>query len=342
MTEQHGRRFEKDMNSERTIPGFVDLQVNGHLGIDFTSAELSEDSFIHACRSLHEAGTAAFLPTIITCPVERFERNLRLMARVMARDEFAAMLPGIHVEGPFISSVTGAVGAHDPAQVRAPDVDLLHQLIAWSGGRVKMITLAPELEGADSLTREAVAKGLVVAAGHTLAAPADLARFARAGGTVLTHLGNALPASLPKFDNPVWAGLAEDRLTATLITDGHHVPSHALRSIIRAKGVDRIAVVSDASPIAGLPPGNYRALGNEIVLEPSGRLHNPSKGCLVGSSATLLQCMNHLASLRFLTPAELVAVGFDQPLRIIGVPPHDIPASGRWHFDESRACFARA
>lgn len=328
------------MNFPGAIPGFVDLQVNGHLGVDFSDAGLTEDGFVHACRKLREAGTAAFLPTIITSPPEIMERNLRLMSRVMACDEFAALLPGIHLEGPFISAVPGAVGAHNPAFVRAPEPGWLDRFSAWSGGRVRMITLAPELDGAEAFTRAAVAKGIVVAAGHTLATPADLDHFARAGGTVFTHLGNALPATLPKFANPIWAGLAEDRLTATLITDGHHVPSHVLRSIIRAKGVDKLAVVSDASPIAGLPPGRYTALGNEIVLEPDGRLHNPRKGCLVGSSATLLQCMNHLAALRILTPAELIAVGFENPLRILGLPPEGLSIHRHWRFDMQSTSFA--
>jgi len=141
---------------------------------------------------------------------------------------------------------------------------------------------------------------------------------------------------LPKFANPIWAGLADDRYTATFIGDGHHLPDGALRAMIRAKGVSRTAIVSDAAPISGLPPGKYSTLGNEVILEPSGRLYNPAKGVLVGSSATLLQCMNHLASLDFLSLEELLSLGFNNPLRLLGLDSAKIPPSeGKLCFDEA-------
>ncbi len=111
--------------------------------------------------------------------------------------------------------------------------------------------------------------------------------------------------------------------------------AESLRVMLRAKGVSRSLIVSDAAPVAGLPPGRYFTLGNEAVLEESGRLHNPAKGVLVGSSATLLECMNHLASLGFLSLEELLALGFYNPLRLLGLDPAQLPPSkGRLCFDE--------
>ncbi len=303
----------------RLTTGFVDLQVNGFLGVDFSSPELTEADFILACRALLAQGTAAFLPTVITSSLDTYARNLPLMADVMARDEFPGRLSGFHLEGPFISRVPGAVGAHNPAFVCDPDVALLEQLLDWAGGRVRLLTLAAELPGADDLARCAVERGITVSIGHSLFTTADLDRMADAGATALTHLGNGLPNVLPRHDNPLWVGLAHDAYTAMLITDGHHLPVSVIKVAARAKGADKLIVVSDASPVAGLPPGRYHVLDNDAILEPSGRFHNPEKQCLVGSSATMAQCMAHLASLDVFSEAELQQVGWGNPLRLIGL-----------------------
>jgi N-acetylglucosamine-6-phosphate deacetylase len=172
-----------------------------------------------------------------------------------------------------------------------------------------MLTLAPELANAARLIEHAVRQGIVVSLGHTLADTRALSEAADAGATALTHLGNGVPNILPRHLNPIWAGLAEDRLSAMIITDGHHLPPELIKTILRAKGGQRCIVVSDASPMAGMPPGRYETLGNQVVLEPDGKLHNPEKGCLVGSSANISQCIAYLEKLRFLTPEELDAVG---------------------------------
>ncbi len=297
--------------------GFVDLQVNGFLGVDFSSPTLTEADFVRACRALLARGTAAFLPTLITSPRDTYARNLPLMAEVMVRAEFRGRLLGFHLEGPFISREPGVVGAHNPAYVCDPDVALLEQLLDWAGGQVRLLTLAAELPGADDLARCAVERGIAVSVGHSFFTTADLDRLAQAGATALTHLGNGLPNMLPRHDNPLWVGLAHDAYTAMVIADGHHLPAPVLKTAVRVKGADRLIVVSDASPVAGLPPGHYRFLGNDAILEPSGRFHNPEKQCLVGSAATLAQCMAHLASLGELTAEALDQVGRINPLRLI-------------------------
>jgi N-acetylglucosamine-6-phosphate deacetylase len=322
-----------------SIPGFVDLQVNGYQGVDFSSPDLTEEAFIDACRALLDAGTVAFLPTIITSPIEVYRRNLPLLTRVIPRDEFQGRLLGIHVEGPFISAQPGAVGAHNPAYVHEPDVSLLQQLHDWADGRIRLLTLAAEVEGAEELASFAASLDITVSIGHSLAGEADLERLVRAGATGLTHLGNGLPNTLPRHDNPIWAGLANDALTAMVIADGHHLPVPVLKAFVRAKSTERIVVVSDASPIAGLPPGRYTALDNVAILEESGRLYNPEKQCLVGSSATMLRCMNHLASLGLLSLDELLAVGFFNPLSLISVDPADVYAESRLLWDGSTATF---
>ena len=308
------------------IPGFVDLQVNGFIGVDFSSATLSEEAFLRAGHALIARGTAAFLPTLITSQEARLHRNLTLMVNALKKDAtLARHVPGFHLEGPFISQEPGAVGAHDPSAVHAPDGALFDKLYTWSDGMLRLLTLAAELPGAAELARYAVKRGVAVSCGHQLANAADLARLAEAGAAALTHLGNGMPNLVHRHNNPLLAGLAEERLKVMFIPDGHHLPAHVLKVIARAAGTARLIATSDASPAAGLSPGTYDVLGNRAVLEPDGLLHNPEKQCLVGSSATLLTCMNVLHGLGLFTLEDLVRMGFHNPLALIGVDPQSVP-----------------
>jgi N-acetylglucosamine-6-phosphate deacetylase len=316
------------MPTQLHIPGFVDLQVNGFVGVDFSSEALTEEAFLHAGRSLIARGTAAFLPTIITSSEARLHRNLSLIASVLKKDAtLARHILGIHLEGPFISKEPGAVGAHDPESAHTPDIDCFERLLGWSEGHLKLITLAAELAGSDALARHAVKRGVAVSCGHQLAGPAELARLAEAGATALTHLGNGMPNFVHRHNNTLLAGLAEERLKIMFIPDGHHLPAHVLKVLARAAGAGRLIATSDASPAAGLPPGVHHVLGNKAVLEPNGLLHNPEKQCLVGSSATLLTCMNVLHELGCFSLDDLVRIGFLNPLALIGLTPQDVPTA---------------
>jgi N-acetylglucosamine-6-phosphate deacetylase len=130
-------------------------------------------------------------------------------------------------------------------------------------------------------------------------------------------LGNGIPNHLPRHPNPIWDQLDEQRLAAMLIVDGHHLPASFVRVVVRVKTPRRVIVVSDAAPIAGLPPGRYWTLGQEVILEKSGRAWNPSGDHLVGSSACMMDCMNQLASLNILSETELWQVGYHNPLELI-------------------------
>jgi N-acetylglucosamine-6-phosphate deacetylase len=321
------------------IPGFVDLQVNGFKGIHFSDPGLTQEDCVLACRGVIEAGTTAFLPTVITSPPEVYEHNLPIIAAVLREQEFQGRLLGIHVEGPFISAQDGARGAHDAPWIREPDIGYLEQIIEWADGHVKLLTVAAEPKGAEELARFASGRGITVSLGHQMAGEADLHRLVQAGATSLTHLGNGVPAMLGRHENPVWAGLANDDLIAMIISDGHHLPASILKTIIRTKGAGRCVVVSDASSPAGLEPGEYEVLGHRHVLEEAGRLYDPATGYLAGSSATMLKCMNHLASLNLVGPDELIAMGFHNPLALIGLGPEDVAGERDLRFDAERNVF---
>lgn len=325
--------------TELPVPGFADLQVNGYRSVDFSSPELTEDSFVNACRDLLASGLAGFLPTIITSSTDIYERNLRLMSTAMRRDELGRSILGIHAEGPFISPEPGALGAHSPRHVRLPDLDFLDKMIEWSDNRLRLLTVAAELPNAPVLISHAVKRGLTVSIGHSLASSKQLCTAAEAGARVITHLGNAVPSMLPRHPNPLWAGLANDRLSAMLITDGHHVPVELIKTALRAKGIQRSIVVSDAAPLSGLAPGTYTTLGNAAILAPDGKLYNPKTNYLVGSSATMLQCMNYLAGLDLVSLDELMALGFYNPLKLLGLDPAELNSRNRLLYDSDRRTF---
>ncbi|MCD6285400.1 MAG: hypothetical protein J7M39_05750, partial [Anaerolineae bacterium] len=204
------------------IRGFVDLQVNGFVGIEFADPALTRAGIETAFRAVLARGTAAFLPTLITSPLETYRRNIPLLVEAMRSDEFKGRVLGLHLEGPFISSQPGAVGAHDPAYVRLPDVAMLEELLGLGQGQVRLLTVAAEVPGVESLIRFARSRGVTVSIGHSLFSSADLRRAHAAGARALTHLGNGLPNQLPRHPNPMWDGLADDGFTAMIITDGHH------------------------------------------------------------------------------------------------------------------------
>ena len=321
------------------VPGFVDLQVNGFKGVDFSSGELTEEKFAQGCGQILENGTSAFLATVITSPVEVYKQNLGIIADVIERDEFKGQLLGVHLEGPFISPEPGARGIHPLECVRKPDIGLLEQMIDWSKDNVKLLTIAAEIEGAEELARYAIGRGITVSLGHHNANEEDLEKLAQAGATSLTHLGNGVPMNLNRHNNPVMAGMANDELAATMIADGHHLPPTVLKNIIRAKEVSRCIVISDASPVAGMAPGRYNSFGGNVVLEEDGRLYNADSGYLAGSSATMLECMNYLASLRLLSDEQLLDVGFFNPLKLIDVKADSIRHVKEIQFDNQKKLF---
>ncbi|MFA5292329.1 MAG: hypothetical protein WC496_04755 [Phycisphaerae bacterium] len=295
----------------------IDLQVNGYMGVDFSSPDLNEADFTKACEKLVKHGVTAFLPTVITSSEKLYRKNLPIIARASERAEFKKHILGIHIEGPFISKLPGSVGAHNPKWTRKPDIDFLNKMQDWADGKIKILTMAAELPGAAKLCEYAGKKGINVFLGHQNAQLSDLEKMAKAGAKAITHFGNAVPNMIDRHNNILLYGLACDKLAATIITDGHHLPAHLIKTIIRVKGIENIAVISDASPIAGLPPKRYRTLGNEVILEENGYLHNPKKKCLVASSSTIVECVKYLDSLSFLTKQQIKKITYDNPLKLI-------------------------
>lgn len=316
------------------VPGLVDLQVNGVLGIDFSSPDLTRESFTEACRALVARGTAHFLPTVITASESILERNLGLMVACRKDPGLQKAILGFHLEGPFISPTDGYRGAHPKDAVRAPSVALFDNIMEWSEGGMRLMTVAAETEGAAELIRHGRRRGVKISIGHSSFDKDQLNRAAEAGADGLTHLGNGIPGMLPRHPNPIWDGLGHDGFTAMLITDGHHLPPAVVKTMARAKG-EKWFAVSDASPIAGMAPGKYRTLGNDVILEAGGRLYNPQTGYLVGSSFTQLECANALLSWGFPLP-EVMAACRERPLAYLGLAPESLGEGANLVFENNQ------
>jgi len=306
------------MKSEK-LRGFIDLQVNGYKGVDFSSPDLNEDSFLFACREIEKKGTQAFLPTIITSDLKVYEKNLKLMAKVMGNKRFTKLLPGIHLEGPFISSREGYRGSHPAQYIKEPSIELFKKMIKWSENKIKMITLAAEVSGAEKLCKFAVQQNIIVSLGHQRANEKEMNKLTAAGAKALTHLGNGLPHLIHRHQNSIWAGLANDQLTAMIITDGCHLPVSLIKTIIKVKGIKNTILVSDVSPFGGMKPGIYNLWGMDIILKKNGFLFNPQTGFLAGSSSTMQEEVGFLLKEKILNPEEINQIAFYNPLRMIGL-----------------------
>ena len=299
-------------------PGLLDLQVNGYGGLDFSTP--AGVAGIAALLARH--GVTRFLPTVITAAPEVLEGALRAIASALEADPgLCAAVPGIHLEGPYLSAEDGPRGAHPRAFVRDPDLGHWDRLQAAAGGRIRVLTLAPERPGAPELIARASAAGVVVALGHTAAGGAEIRRAAAAGARLCTHLGNGLAASIDRHRNPLWPQLACGSLWASFIADGEHLPADALTAMLAAKGLERSILCSDAVREAGLPPGEYTGVGGTAVrVRASGRVELAGTPYLAGSGAHLAHCVAFAAACGAVRLPEAIELASLRPAQLLGLP----------------------
>lgn len=288
----------KDSSDLYIAPGFFDPQVNGFAGIDFNAETLLPEDVRLAAEALSTTGVTTFFPTLITASFEKLGHQLRTLREAIENDLFVSkMCRGIHLEGPYISSVEGPSGIHPPQFIRPPKWDEFEKLQEVCGGRIKLITLAPEREGGIDFIERAVASGVVVAIGHTGASAEILEAAYRAGARLSTHLGNGIGDKFPRYRNPFQKQLAMDGLMATIIADGFHLPDYVVKNIVRAKGPERILLITDAISAAAQPPGEYKLAQLEVEVREDGRTRMVGTGSLAGSTLSMPKAISNIIKL---------------------------------------------
>jgi N-acetylglucosamine-6-phosphate deacetylase len=303
--------------TKRTVelPGFVDLQVNGFVGVDFTDPSLTTDGVLKAVAAIGKTGVTRFLPTLVTSPPETFAAS----ARTVVRTKHPAIV-GIHMEGPYISPEDGPRGAHLRQFVREASVDDFRRRQDAAEGRIVIVTVAPEVPGAVPLIEYLVANKVRAAIGHSNANGTQIGDAVKAGATMSTHLGNGCANMLPRHPNVIWEQLAEDRLLAGFIVDGHHLPPATVKSMIRAKTPARTILVTDAVGAAGMPPGRYTLGGQLVELSPEGRVAVPGAPNLAGSALRLDVAIGNTVKFTGLPLAEVVTMASTRPAEYVGIP----------------------
>jgi N-acetylglucosamine-6-phosphate deacetylase len=300
--------------------GWIDLQVNGYIGVDFNADKLSRNEVLAACRQLRQDGVAGILATIITAPIDAMITRIARMTRWIAESpEIADKVIGIHVEGPFINPQPGFVGAHPPASVLPASIDTAKRLIDAGAGHVRLLTLAPECDHRFEATCWLAAQGIIVAAGHSDASMDQLRGAIDAGLKLYTHLGNGCPGQMHRHDNIIQRVLSlADSLSISFIADGHHVPPFALKNYLAVVPDENIVIVSDAISAAGLGTGEFQLSGQTVYVDQRGAAWSADRTHFAGSAATLPKMRSVLEQIGY--PAERINRWMlDNPTRLLSL-----------------------
>ncbi|MFM8288771.1 MAG: N-acetylglucosamine-6-phosphate deacetylase [Planctomycetaceae bacterium] len=301
-------------------PGLFDLQINGYGGVSFTSATVTAEQVRQVIRALARHGIAQLCPTLVTASHAELTQGLKAIDAACRTDPLvAAMVPGIHLEGPWLSPEDGPRGAHPRQHIRPADWEEFQALQQAAGGRICLTTIAPEVAGAVAFITRAVAAGVTVSLGHTAADGGQITAAVEAGARLSTHLGNGCAVQMPRHPNPIWEQLGESRLTACVIADGHHLPPSVVRSLVRAKGLLHTVLTCDASGWAGCPAGRYQTPMGEIEIAANGRIGvagNPH--LLAGSGATTEVCVQQAAWMGACTLPQAFEMASRNPARVLG------------------------
>jgi len=287
------------------VPGLVDLQVNGFGGVDFLEADA--ERYRRAGKALLETGVTAYLPTLITSPEAQL---LAALAEVPPGEERPRIL-GVHLEGPFLSP--RRLGTHWAGARRDPDPALLERLL--DGGPVRMMTLAPELPGAEALIDALLARGVIVSLGHSDATAAQANAAFDRGVRTVTHLFNAMRPLLHRDPGIVGAALARDDVIVQIIVDGIHLAPETAQVVWRA-AAGRLALVTDAITAAGRSEGSY-SFGRLDVEVLDGAVRGPD-GVLAGSVLTMIEAVRNLHGLG-VPLEEAVGAATAVPARALGL-----------------------
>ena len=312
-------------------PGFVDIQVNGYNGISFSleaaesssteTRNLSVEEIRNITRDLWALGVTTYLPTLTTNSKKLFLDNISILSESIEDPENLGSIPGLHLEGPYISPVDGFRGAHPKEHVRNPDWDEFMELNNCAKGKILLITIAPEVKGAVDFIRKCRQNGIVVSLGHHNGSPEIIKEAIDAGAGLSTHLGNGCSTNINRHFNPIWPQLADDRLMISIISDSFHLPPDILKVFWKVKGPENIIIITDITSYSGLPAGLYRLkTGETIEKAPNGHLRfSGQEAGLYGSATPLTEAISHMMRVTGCTMADAFRMASANPATLLNL-----------------------
>ena len=310
-------------NTTWIAPALIDIQVNGFAGFDLNVATVTPEDVSAMVQALWKVGTGFLCPTVVTGSFDRIRNSLHAITEASKVDSLVAhSILGIHLEGPYISAEDGPRGAHPLEHVRDPDWDEFQRWQDIADGKISIVTLAPEKQGAIPFIEKLVADGIVVALGHTDASVDDIQAAIDAGARLSTHLGNGAHALIRRHPNYIWEQLGADELWASLIVDGHHLPPSVAKSMMRAKTLDRCLLVSDAVALAGMKPGIYQFAEKSVELTADRCVRLVGTEYLAGSAIELARGIENSVRFAGISLEEAVSLATLQPMRLLDVKAH--------------------
>ena len=301
-----------DLRGLTLAPGFVDIHVHGGGGFSLASGDAEE--LRSYARWVVAHGVTSFIASVVGDRPEDGEAALRAIARAGPAEGGAELL-GAHLEGPFVSPERR--GALPEGWLRPPDAGLLSRFLEAAGGRLRLITLAPELPGAAAVLDQAARAGCVVAVGHSDATYEQAREAFARGARHLTHAFNAMRPFHHREPGPLGAALDAEGVTVELIADGVHVHPAAARVVVRGKGAGGVVLVTDGVPPAGLPGGTFHIGGRDARLA-EGRIALPD-GTIAGSAATMDRVVRYVVEEGIATLAQAVRMASTVPASVVGL-----------------------
>lgn len=301
-------------------PALFDLQINGREGTWFSDDMLTPQAVLKALLPHYQFGITRLCPTLITNSFEGLAGGFAAIRAACEQERWAnRMVCGCHLEGPYISSEEGARGAHPRQHVRPADWEEFQKLQEISGHRIKLVTLAPEADGAIDFIRRAVESSVVVSIGHTAATPDQVRAAVDAGARLSTHLGNGSAAMIHRHRNHIFEQLADPRLTASLIADGHHLPASLVRTFIKVKSPRNTILTCDAAGWAGCPPGIYESkLGRSEILDDGRLVVAGQRELLAGSAQETDTCVANVMEFAGVSLKEAIDMTSNNPAKLLG------------------------
>jgi N-acetylglucosamine-6-phosphate deacetylase len=295
--------------------GLVDLQVNGFGGVDFNDDKITPQAMDAALEAALRTGVTTLLPTLITAHPQELEARFKALDHAVAQSRLGPLMcPGYHLEGPFLNPAPGFRGCHPHEAMTKPDAALVERLAAGLTRPILLVTYAPENDEGYAFAKAMREAGRLTAIGHSDVSPQIAHEAARAGVSLSTHLGNGCPTTTHKLDNTVFAQLAEDGLTACVIADGIHVPPAVVKVMIRAKGVNRMILVTDAVVGAAAKPGLYRFASMEVRRAEDGSVRETVNNGLAGSALEMDDAVRNVVAWGAATFEEAIEMASLRPL----------------------------